>query len=107
MSNAAKSILVHGIYLLGLGVVMITIPNVPLKIFGLPETNEVWIRVVGMLSLVVGYYYIQSARRDETVFFRSTILGSLLMRPFALSGGRNSEFISQRQREIARRKASA
>jgi hypothetical protein len=50
MSNAARSILVHGIYLLGLGVVMLTIPNVPLKIFGLAETNEVWIRVVGMMS---------------------------------------------------------
>jgi hypothetical protein len=74
MSNAAKSIFVHGVYLLGLGIVLLTIPNVPLKIFGLPESNEIWIRVVGMLSLVVGYYYLQSARRDETHFFRSTIL---------------------------------
>ncbi len=74
MSNAAKSILVHGIYLLGLGVVMITIPNVPLKIFGLPETNEVWIRVVGMMSLVLGYYFVQSARKELTDFFRSTLL---------------------------------
>src|SRR5690349_24846104 len=74
MSNAAKSILAHGIYLLGLAVVLLTIPNVPLKIVGLPETNEVWIRVVGFLSLVLGYYYLQEARRDETEFFRSTIL---------------------------------
>ena len=74
MSNAAKSILAHGIYLLGLAVVLLTIPNVPLKIVGLPETNEVWIRVVGFLSLVLGYYFVQSARRDETEFFRSTIL---------------------------------
>jgi len=74
MSNAAKSIFAHGIYLLGLAVVLLTIPNVPLKIVGLPETNEVWIRVVGMMSLVLGYYFVQSARRDETGFFRSTIL---------------------------------
>ena len=74
MSNAAKSIFAHGIYLVGLAVVLLTIPNVPLKIVGLPETNEVWIRVVGMMSLIFGYYYIQSARRDETEFFRSTIL---------------------------------
>ena len=74
MSNAAKSIFVHGIYLLGLAVVLLTIPNVPLKIVGLPETNEVWIRVVGMMSLVLGYYFVQSARRDETGFFHSTIL---------------------------------
>ena len=74
MTNAAKSILVHGIYLLGLGVVMLTIPNVPLKIVGLPETNEIWIRVVGMMSLVLGYYFVQSARKELTDFFRSTIL---------------------------------
>jgi hypothetical protein len=78
MSNAAKSILAHGIYLLGLAVVLLIIPNVPLKIVGLPETNEVWIRVVGFLSLVLGYYYVQEARRDETEFFRSTILPRVL-----------------------------
>ena len=78
MSNAAKSILAHGIYLLGLAVVLLTIPNVPLKIVGLPETNEVWIRVVGFLSLVLGYNYVQEARRDETEFFRSTILPRVL-----------------------------
>lgn len=78
MSNAAKSILAHGIYLLGLAVVLLTIPNVPLKIVGFPETNEVWIRVVGFLSLVLGYYYVQEARRDETEFFRSTILPRVL-----------------------------
>ena len=78
MSNAAKSILAHGIYLLGLAVVLLTIPNVPLKIVGLPETNEVWIRVVGFLSLVLGYDYVQEARRDETEFFRSTILPRVL-----------------------------
>ena len=74
MTNAAKSILVHGIYLLILGVVMITIPNVPLKIFGLAETTEVWIRVVGMMSLVLGYYFVQAARKELTDFFRSTLL---------------------------------
>ena len=74
MSNAAKSILVHGIYLLGLGVVLLTIPNVPLTIVGLPETHEVWIRVVGMMSLVLGYYFVQSGRKELTDFFRSTLL---------------------------------
>ena len=74
MSNAAKSIFVHGVYLLGLGVVMLIIPNVPLKIVGLAETQEVWIRVVGMMSLVLGYYFVQSARKELTDFFRSTIL---------------------------------
>jgi hypothetical protein len=74
MSNAAKSILGHGIYLLGLSVVLLIIPNVPLSIVGLPETNEVWIRVVGMMSLVLGIYFVQSARSEATDFFRSTLV---------------------------------
>jgi hypothetical protein len=36
-----------GIYLVGLGLVLLLIPNVILPLFGFPTTEEVWIRVVG------------------------------------------------------------
>lgn len=73
MSNAAKSILVYGIYLLILCVVLIVIPNLPLGIFGLPATNEVWIRIVGVQLLALGSYFVRAARADMTDFFRWTI----------------------------------
>lgn len=73
MSNAAKSILVYGIYLLILGVVLLLIPNVPLGIFGIPATNEVWIRVVGVMALSFGTYYVRGARSEMTELFRWTI----------------------------------
>jgi len=35
----------------------------------------VWIRIVGMLLLCLGYYYVDAARREVASFFRATVLG--------------------------------
>jgi hypothetical protein len=73
MSNAAKSILVFGIYLVVIGLGFLIVPNIPLALFGFPTTNEPWIRVVGMLVLILAYYYIQTARSEMQLFFRWTV----------------------------------
>ena len=52
MSNAAKSVRFFGLYLVGLGAILLVVPNVLLSVFGLPMTSEVWIRVAGMLVLL-------------------------------------------------------
>jgi hypothetical protein len=75
MSRAAKSLLVFGIYLCGLGFGLLTLPNLILRLFGLPETTEVWIRINGMFVLCLSFYYIQTARYELTNFIRWTILG--------------------------------
>ena len=79
MSNAARSILVYGIYLLILSVVLLLIPNVPLAIFGIPTTNEVWIRVVGAMAVSFGIFYVRAARAEMTDFFRWTIPNRLAL----------------------------
>jgi hypothetical protein len=73
MSNSARSILVFGLYLVGLSIVLIVVPNFLLGLFLLPSTVEVWVRVVGMLLLFLGFYYIQAARKDMIDFFRWTV----------------------------------
>jgi hypothetical protein len=73
MSNAAKSILVYGVYLLVLCVILIVVPNIPLGIFGIPPTNEVWIRIVGVQLLALGSYFVRAARIEMTEFFRWTV----------------------------------
>ena len=72
-TNAARSVFVYGIYLLILSVVLLLIPNVPLGIFGIPTTNEVWIRVVGAMAFSFGTFYVRAARSEMTEFFRWTI----------------------------------
>jgi hypothetical protein len=73
MSAPAKSLLVFALYLIGLGLVLLIIPNTLVRLFGIPETNEVWIRVVGMLLLFIAFYYIQVVRKEWTDFFRWTV----------------------------------
>ena len=75
MSKPATTIFVFSIYMLVLGLVLLVVPNLLLGIFGIPETQEVWIRVVGMLVLILGYYYLQAARNELEVFFRCSVYG--------------------------------
>ena len=73
MSNAAKSILVFGIYLVVIGLTFLVVPDIALNLFGFPTTNEPWIRVVGMLLLILAYYYVQAARNEMKSLFRWTV----------------------------------
>lgn len=73
MSKSALSLFVFGIYLLGMGAGFVAMPNVVLGIFGLPATSEVWIRVVGMLALLLAFYYIMSARADLRPMIRWSV----------------------------------
>ena len=73
MSKGAKSLFVFGIYMVVLGITLLVVPNVLLALFGLPATNEVWIRVVGMLVCLLAFYYIQAARNELSAFFQWTV----------------------------------
>jgi hypothetical protein len=73
MSHPAKSVIVFGIYLVGLGAILVVTPNTLLVLFGLPGTSEVWVRVVGMLILLIAFYYINAARKELTDFFPWTV----------------------------------
>jgi hypothetical protein len=75
VSRAAKSLLVFGIYLTVLGVLLLLFPNVLLRIFGVPPTSEIWIRVNGMFVICFAFYYIQTARHGLTDFILWTVWG--------------------------------
>jgi hypothetical protein len=76
MSPAARSVNVFGIYLILLGLVLLLSPNPMLTLFGLAPTEEVWIRVVGMLLTYLGIYYRVAAAAELRLFF----LGSVMLR---------------------------
>jgi hypothetical protein len=73
MSRAAKSLFVFGVYLCGLGLILVFVPNLILRGFGVPPTNEVWIRINGMFVLCLSFYYVQAARNELTVFIRWSV----------------------------------
>ena len=74
MTRSAMSVFVFAMYLFALGLVLVVVPNLLLRAFGIAETDEVWIRVVGMLVLILGYYYSQAARMGLSQFFRLTVV---------------------------------
>ena len=75
MSKSARSVFVFSIYVLVLGIILIVIPNVLLNLFTLPETNEVWIRVVGVLLVILGFYYFQASKSEIKKFLQWTVYG--------------------------------
>lgn len=100
MNSAAKSVFAFGLYLIAVGLGLLTAPNTVLGPLGFPPADETWLRVVGVLALVLAYYYLLAARAGLTVFFRWTVaarsavfvaflalaLGGLAPRPLALLG---------------------
>ena len=70
MNSAAKSVFVWGIYMLVVGVLFLLDPNVFLQVMGFAPTTEVWVRMVAMFAVALGYFYIQTARHNMIPFFR-------------------------------------
>lgn len=66
------------IYVLLSGLSLLFIPNVLLGLFGFEPTHEIWIRVLGLLVLVLTIYYYHMARYGNDPVVRATVLGRLL-----------------------------
>ena len=73
MSKSAFSLRIFSIYLFTLGIVLVFNPNLLLSIFGVAETNEVWIRVVGVLVLLIGYLDFMASGSEMVAFFRWSV----------------------------------
>jgi hypothetical protein len=79
MSNSAISVFVFGIYEVILGALIMIIPNTLLAFLSFPGSNDVWIRVVGMLLCFFAFYDILAARNELTDYFRWTVYARSLV----------------------------
>ncbi len=71
MSKSALSAKVFAVYLFIVGVVLVVAPNVLLSLFLLPQTSEVWIRVLGVLAFNVGIFAWVSA--EDQRFLQASV----------------------------------
>ncbi|MFY9260753.1 MAG: hypothetical protein WAO71_09625 [Gallionella sp.] len=85
MSKSAFSLRVFSIYLFALGSALVTIPNLLLSFFGIPETHEVWIRVVGVPVLVIGYIIFMASRIELFAVFRWSVPARLSVTAFFIA----------------------
>lgn len=79
MSPAARSIHVFGLYLLGVGFVVLAVPNLLFDVLGVPATDEPWIRILGLVVGVVGFLYFVAARNNLVPLFRATVAGRIVV----------------------------
>ena len=75
MSPSAISIFVFGIYIVLVGAGFLFIPNTVLPIFKFPKTNEPWVRILGVVVVVLGFYYVIAGQNELTPFFWATVVG--------------------------------
>jgi hypothetical protein len=73
MTPAARSVCYFGFYLYVVGLTLIAVPNMFLQTLQLPETNEVWIRIVGVLAFGLGFYYHRTGVQNNVSFFKLTV----------------------------------
>ena len=74
MSKSALSLFVFSIYLYVMGFVLVVAPDTLVRIFRFPEADGLWIRVVGMLVIILGFYYSHVARAEIRPFFVWTVI---------------------------------
>ncbi|WP_439517191.1 hypothetical protein [Hydrogenophaga sp.] len=73
MSHAAFTIKAFAVYLVALGASLVFVPNLMLSIFGFAPTNEVWIRVLGVVVFNLGWYYWYAAASEARPFFAASV----------------------------------
>lgn len=73
MNEPITSLRVWSYYVLGIGAGMLLIPNLILGLFGVAETSEVWIRVVGLVAIALGIVYFDGARRQDVGVARASV----------------------------------
>jgi len=72
MSKSAKSVLIFGIYLAFSGLMLLLVPNALITPFGIEPTNEVWIRLSGILLMALAVYYYLGAKHEIIVIMKAT-----------------------------------
>ena len=73
MNPSDLSLFVIGIYVTLSGLSFFIIPNVSLKMFKLATTKEPWIRILGLVMVGLGYYYLFTSTNGVTIFYWPTV----------------------------------
>ena len=74
LRNAGLSVLLFGTYLIALGAILLLLPNLLLGVFGIPDTHEVWVRILGGVLMALGYLYVEGGRAVAEWFIRASVL---------------------------------
>ncbi len=74
---AALSIKVFGVYASFSGLGLILMPEFVLGNFGIAAPQDIWVRVLGALGFVIGFYYWICGSAGSEPFFKASVIGRL------------------------------
>jgi hypothetical protein len=69
---------VFGVYLAVTGVGFFVAPGALLPFLGLPPPSDVWIHNGGLLTAILGMYFLFCARQEQRRFFQATVIARLM-----------------------------
>lgn len=74
MTKSALSVYLYGLFLIaGVGFPFLVMPHFALGQFGLAAGDEMWVRLVGVLSAVMGGFYVMAVQADLERFYAWTV----------------------------------
>jgi hypothetical protein len=78
MSNAALSVFTFGIYLVVAGFGFLVMPNTVLGLLGVPSTDEPYLRIAGILMILIGITISKQAEMISENSFCGLYMSELL-----------------------------
>jgi hypothetical protein len=78
MTKSSKSVFFFGIYLLLTGIFLCALPQKFISILSLPEIPTAWARLIGVLVIILGSYYVIAGRNN----LKPLITGTIYLRLF-------------------------
>lgn len=77
MDAPTLSIFIWGIYVLLMGVFLIFLPGKTLTLFGHEKPKDHWVRVVGIIAISLGFFYLNSAQNVVYSFYWASIFARM------------------------------
>ena len=68
-----------GVYVVAIGLTMFLLPDVFTDLLGLDRTREIWIRVLGVVLLLLAAFYIGSSIHDARWLHWYSVVGRILV----------------------------
>lgn len=74
MNRAARSVFLFGFYVVVMGAALVVAPQAMFRLLELPPSSDGFIRMIGLLALVIGYYDIAGGKSEALIYLRASVL---------------------------------
>lgn len=75
MKSPALTLKIWAAYVVATAIGLLLAPNLVLAPLGFAPTQEIWVRVAGLIAGILGYYYWAGATTNSRTFFMATVFG--------------------------------